>query len=140
MAKKADNATINHRVEVVLTLMLQGWRSTSIVQSLSPKWDMTERQIGNYIAKARKLIDEEAEKRRENAFNDHIEARLELYRTTKDERLKLEILKDLDKLLGLYPAKKMEHSGEVVISDRERLDRLVALADRARERGSKKAD
>jgi hypothetical protein len=138
--KKADNATIGKRVSVIYTLILQGWHSADIVRSLSEQWELTGRQIENYIAKARKLIEKSADERREAAFERHLAARALLYKTTKDERLKLKILQDEAKMMGLYPVKKREYEVEVEISDRERLDRLMELSDAARERRSKKAN
>lgn len=135
---KSDKSTINHRIDVVYTLILQGWRSGAMCRSLSEKWGVSERQIERYIEQARELISEEAAKRRERAFDRHIEAMADLYRGTKDERLKLEILKNEAKLLALYPAK--ETKTEVVISDRERLDRIMELSNAARERRSKEPD
>lgn len=104
---KADNATAAQRVEVVYRMLLQGWSHPQIVQNTSKSWGCTERQVYNYIEKARKRIDEAAAQYRAEAFSEHLMARRELRKDTTDARLKLDILKDEAQLLDLYPAKRL---------------------------------
>lgn len=104
---KVDNATAAQRVEVVYRMLLDGWTNTQICQNVSKSWGCTDRQSYRYIEQARKRIEEEAAKYRADAFSEHLMARRELRRDSKDKRLTLDILKDEAQLLDLYPAKRL---------------------------------
>ena len=109
MAKKSDAAEIERRIEAVYRLILDGWDSTAIVQnSTSRGWGVKSRQIRGYIRRARTRMKDELEKYRLVALEEHVAARRKLRKETSDERVKLEVMRDEAKLLGLYAAEKNE--------------------------------
>jgi len=68
-------------------------------------WNVTDRQLRNYIALAGPLLAAEMESRREELVARHIAQRHHLYAknmATGDYRAALEVLKDEAKLQGLY--------------------------------------
>jgi hypothetical protein len=144
MAKKSDAAEIERRIEAVYRLILDGWDSTAIVQnSTSRGWGVKSRQIRGYIRRARTRMRAELEKYRLVALEEHVAARRKLRKETHDERVKLEVLRDEAKLLGLYAAERKEHSGPGggpietktnVTGIDSGIAEIVALFDEARKR------
>ena len=65
MAKKGTNVEVDGRVNAVYDLLLQAYSRTQILQYCSAEWDISERQVENYIARARKLQQEVAEQNRD---------------------------------------------------------------------------
>ena len=65
MAKKGTNVEVDGRVNAVYDLLLQAYNRTQIVRHCAEKWDISERQAENYIARARKLQQEVAEQNRD---------------------------------------------------------------------------
>jgi hypothetical protein len=61
MAKKGTNVEVDGRVNAVYDLLLQAYSRTQILQYCSAEWDISERQVENYIARARKLQQLDAE-------------------------------------------------------------------------------
>jgi hypothetical protein len=61
MAKKGTNVEVDGRVNAVYDLLLQAYSRTQIVRHCAEEWDISERQAENYIARARKLQQLDAE-------------------------------------------------------------------------------
>ena len=59
MAKKATNAESSRRTNAVYGLLSQGYSRQQIIQYASEKWDIRVAQTDAYIAKARKLLEED---------------------------------------------------------------------------------
>ena len=113
MAKKSDAATIEKRIELIYRLILDGWESTAIVQNTTVRgWGVNARQVRTYIRRARKRMSDELEKYRQVALEEHIAARRKLRKETHDERVKLEVMRDEAKLLGLYAPERKEITGK----------------------------
>jgi hypothetical protein len=68
MAKKGTNVEVDGRVNAVYNLLLQAYSRTQILQYCSAEWDISERQVENYIARARKLQQEVADQNRDEWF------------------------------------------------------------------------
>ena len=68
MAKKGTNVEVDGRVNTVYDLLLQAYSRTQILQYCSAEWDISERQVENYIARARKLQQEVADQNRDEWF------------------------------------------------------------------------
>lgn len=68
MAKKGTNVEVDGRVNAVYDLLLQAYSRTQILQYCSAEWDISERQVENYIARARKLQQEVADQNRDEWF------------------------------------------------------------------------
>ena len=61
MAKKGTNVEVDARVNTVYDLLLHAYSRTQIVRYCAEEWDISERQAENYIARARKLQQQDAE-------------------------------------------------------------------------------
>jgi len=61
MAKKSTNVEIDERVNAVYGLLLKAYSRTQIVQYCSENWNVGERQTENYLARARQLMQLDAE-------------------------------------------------------------------------------
>ena len=60
MGKKATNHEVTLKTQETYTLLTTGYSRGNIVRMLSEKWGCSERQVDNYIAKARTLLEEDA--------------------------------------------------------------------------------
>jgi len=69
MAKKATNYEIIQRVTRIIDFVLDGLSRYEIVQFGSKEWDITNRQVDDYIAYANKRISRMAEKIEEQSFS-----------------------------------------------------------------------
>ena len=82
------------------------------------------RQARAYILGAKEMIADMLEKKKEDSLERALLDREHLYVTAKnllDFKLALEVVKDRDKILGLYEDKVI-HSGEVAVTFVEKLD------------------
>ena len=61
MAKKGTNVEVDGRVNAVYDLLLQAYSRAQIVRHCAEEWDISERQAENYIARARKFQQLDAE-------------------------------------------------------------------------------
>jgi hypothetical protein len=61
MARKSTKDEIQNRVNEVYGLLLRAWNHNQIVQYGSEKWGVSERQVRDYLAEARKLMALDAE-------------------------------------------------------------------------------
>lgn len=113
---KATAAEKKIRVRTVYEMLLGNYPRADIIQYGAEKWGITERATDNYIRDATDLIEAEAIKHQAKSFNTNLQQRRYLHNKSvqaNDWRLAHEIIKDEAKLLGLYPADKVEHSGKV---------------------------
>jgi hypothetical protein len=138
---KADNAVIAARVSEVLTLMLAGASRSDILRYSSEAskpgdpgtvrpWGLTSRQIETYMKRAHELLEEHAEKDRGRLLRLHLSQRQDLYARalhSGDVRAALAVVKDLDELLGYYPPKSVELTGEIAL--RHLAEKVKALSD-----------
>jgi hypothetical protein len=61
MARKSTKDEIQARVNEVYGLLLRAYNHNQIVQYGSEKWNVSERQVRDYLAEARKLLSIDAE-------------------------------------------------------------------------------
>jgi hypothetical protein len=61
VARKSTKDEIQNRVNEVYGLLLRAWNHNQIVQYGSEKWGISERQVRDYLAEARKLMALDAE-------------------------------------------------------------------------------
>ncbi|NOY60441.1 MAG: hypothetical protein GXO75_16135 [Calditrichaeota bacterium] len=135
--KKSDRVEIEKRITAVQQWLLQGYTTRAIVQNVSKKWGVDERQAYNYMKRAWSDFAERYKGAKKNEwFAFHIEARLNLLsRALEKEHYGVcrSILEDIAKLQGFYVQKHAftDPSGEkdygVPISDSELRKRLVAI-------------
>jgi hypothetical protein len=102
MAKKSTKDEIQNRVDVVYKLILDAHSSAQIVQYGSKTWEVSERQVRDYLAEARKLIALDSELERPEWLQAAV-ARLLNYEREAHERgnlgIAIKALEDQAKLL-----------------------------------------
>jgi len=110
--RKAEAAEVALRVDEVLVIRLDGAQYHDVVQYAAEKgWDLKERQLREYIARADELLVERLEKKRKRTIAMHLARRETLYGravNAADYRTALAILIDDAKLRGLYPEREMK--------------------------------
>lgn len=118
---RATKGQINRRVFAVYSWLMAGVDRAEIVRRGSEKWKVGERQIEDYLTLAHKMIQAYTNRSAEEIRSHHVAMRYSMIRKaleplkgkTKDRgRIDLAhtILKDLDELLGQYPAGKIDLS------------------------------
>jgi hypothetical protein len=114
---KSTRAEVLKRVEEVFKLRLGGAEFADILQYASApeqQWDVSGRQIWNYIAAADRLVKERFDAKAAHLLARHLLQRRTLYAHAMgagDFRTALAVLQDEAKLENLYPATKTEHHG-----------------------------
>lgn len=114
--KKATNAEIDLRVSSVYEMIVKGHTRSMIVRFSSENWGIGERQTEDYIASARKLINENyGEKYRENILEKHLAQLDKLYAknyANEDFRECRNLIESVSKLLGVgeFNKTKIDHT------------------------------
>lgn len=102
MGRKSTNVEIDERINTVYDLLLRAYSRTQIVRYCAEYWDIAERQAENYIARARKLQQLDAELERPEWLASAI-ARLQEYERRASDKdqisIALKALEDQAKLL-----------------------------------------
>ncbi len=115
-ANKADAYTTETRVDAVRLLLLKGQEDTPrLVQDIASKFGVNTRQAYNYVAKAKRQIEDVGAIDRAYRTAEHIAIRRDIRRRARDDndlRMELEAAKDEAKLLGLYPPSVTEITGK----------------------------
>lgn len=126
--KKADNTTITQRIEEVLRIRLDGAQFHDIVQYGSEKgWNVSERQIRKYIARADELLVERLDKKRKPVIARHVAQRQALYAravNAADLRTALAILDSECKLRGLFPETGVKELLKLLAAQGEQIKKL----------------
>jgi hypothetical protein len=82
---------------------LEGARRSVIVENAIKKWGIETAQADTYIARAKTLIQQEAEERRAIGFEFAMNALLDMVRSgEKNSRVRLGAIAELNKMLGNY--------------------------------------
>ena len=139
--KKATKITAETRLETVFEMLVKGETRAKILQYASD-WDLTDRQIDEYISRANERFRETSHFDREAQIGETIERYREQYRLAterEDHKGAATIQEKLARLLGLEAPSvvKNEHSGpaggpiliERVIPDDELRSRLREYLD-----------
>jgi hypothetical protein len=137
---KSSKAEVIKRVEEVFKLRLGGAEFADILQYASApeqNWQVSPRQIWNYIAAADRLVKERFDAKAEHLLARHLLQRRQLYAHAMgagDFRTALAVLQDEARLEGLYPPQKIAPTNpagdkpyEGSLTDAERAAALQAL-------------
>lgn len=123
------------RIDFVFGLILRGCRRYEVCEAVRKKWGGCNGTADRYLEVARKRLEVYLREKRETLFAEHIAVRRSLRERAvkaKDLRLELEVVRDEAKLLGLYPADRIEMKVEDVDAAIEReLARLSAGSEAA---------
>jgi hypothetical protein len=108
---KATNAEIAKRVNVIFKLLISGASRADILQyaAETAKWQIEERQIDEYIARATEQIEAQAETVRTREFGRALAFLAQLKfknMLINDFKAALATQREINELLGLYPVKQ----------------------------------
>jgi hypothetical protein len=112
--KKADTQESNRRVAQISEMLLDGESYQQIIQYCSDTWNIGERQVYNYIQKARSKWDEICNKQFESNLNWHLLTRGRLYQKCikkEDFSNARQTLNDLADIQGIS-RNRVEHTGK----------------------------
>lgn len=114
---KATKTEVLQRIEAVLLIRLDGAQHHDVMQYAAEKgWNLSYRQISNYIRRADLLLVERQDRKRRRIIARHLAQRDTLYAravNAADYRTALAVLADKAKLQGLYEESKPPESGPV---------------------------
>lgn len=113
--EKSSKHTVNQRINEVVDMLIEGRNRFKIIQYGSTYWNIGERQIDKYIARARDLIQLDVKKNIEYDYAKAIRRYEELYNKAienEDYRLALSINKEISTIQGLHKI-QIEHSGDI---------------------------
>ena len=104
---KADKAQQLSRIRSVQEMLLNGNCAGDIIAYISNQWSITERQSQSYVKWAYDEFKAQTSATMEEQTSFHIQARMRLYKNNlnKDDKLALDVLKDIAKLKGMYVEK-----------------------------------
>jgi len=128
--KGTHSGAVRIRINEVATIILENPRffqsksNTELRDIVKEKYNTKARMANEYILGAKELIADLVEKRKEKSFERALLDRENLLQKATailDYKLALDVVKDRDKILGLYEDKVI-HSGEVAVTFIEKLD------------------
>lgn len=120
--KALKKTTVNWlRVDAIAAMILENdryleaKRSSELISMIMERFNLQERQAWEYIKYARKLVQSIGNKDLSANFRKAVRDRENLWKKAidrEDYRLALEVVKDRDRILGLY-AERIIHTGTV---------------------------
>ena len=102
-------------VKKIAMMKIKGKSTYFILEFLQNDIKMGQTTAYEVLRDAQKVINEMQLTEIETAFNEAIAQLEELYESTSDKKLRLEIRKEISKMRGLYAAQEIKHSGEIGI-------------------------
>jgi len=100
-------------VNKVAMMRIKGKSTYNILEFLKDDLGIAQTTAYEILRDAQKIFVEIQQQKLEGAFEESISQLEELYETTSDKRLRLQIMQEINKMKGLYAAQKVEHSGQV---------------------------
>lgn len=112
-AKRCTDAEMVMRISVIYDLIVDGATRSEILQFISKNtsWGVSVRTVDNYIQKATKMIEKDAEYDRKRELGKANRRLNKLYNKSlkvTDYKTCLNIQQERNKLFGLYPEKKVK--------------------------------
>ena len=105
----------DYLVKKIAMMRIKGKSTYFILEFLQNEVKMGQTTAYEVLRDAQKVINEMQLTEIETAFNEAIAQLEELYESTSDKKLRLEIRKEISKMRGLYAAQEIKHSGEIGI-------------------------
>jgi hypothetical protein len=135
MSKKSNDYTVSLRLNQVEEWLSDGLSTWEIVQNGSQKWNISRRQIGKYIAKAKEQWKEIREKESKHFLEEAEAIRKRLYRrclAVKDHRTALATRDSLDKIRGILREREIPFmlnldANKLPSKTKERLDKELSI-------------
>ena len=100
-------------VNKVAMMRIKGKSTYNILEFLKDDLGIAQTTAYEILRDAQKIFVEIQQQKLEGAFEESISQLEELYDSTSDKRLRLQIMQEINKMKGLYAAQKVEHSGQV---------------------------
>lgn len=100
-------------VNKVAMMRIKGKSTYNILEFLKDDLGIAQTTAYEILRDAQKIFVEIQKQKLEGAFEESISQLEELYDSTSDKRLRLQIMQEINKMKGLYAAQKVEHSGQV---------------------------
>lgn len=113
MNKKYDREFLVNKVAM---MRIKGKSTYNIIEFLKDQVGMAQTTAYEVMRDAQKLFVEIQREKLEGAFEESISQLEELYESTSDKKLRLNIAQEINKMKGLYAAQRVEHSGQVGFS------------------------
>lgn len=110
MNKKYDREFLVNKVTM---MRIKGKSTYNIIEFLKDQIGMGQTTAYEVMRDAQKLFVELQKEKLEGAFEESISQLEELYESTPDKKLRLNIVQEINKMKGLYAVQKVEHSGQV---------------------------
>jgi hypothetical protein len=117
---KSTKAEVQKRTRIVLEMLLQSTPPVDIIQYGVANWAITDNGVWKYITAAYAIMKEMAKEEHAEVYAHNLAQRRYIKNKAikaEDYRLAHEVLKDEAKLLNLYPAEKVEHSGNLSVDN-----------------------
>jgi hypothetical protein len=105
----------DYLVKKIAMMRIKGKSTYFILEFLQNDIKMGQTTAYEVLRDAQKVINEMQLTEIETAFSEAIAQLEELYESTSDKKLRLEIRKEISKMRGLYAAQEIKHSGEIGI-------------------------
>lgn len=108
---KADSSEMAKRINECYLLILQGFNRKYIIQYFAENYKIGERQVDNYLIKAREDITEEYNVNKEYKRNEILAQYYDLYNKAyneEDYKVCQSILKDIGGIFGVDAIKKID--------------------------------
>lgn len=100
-------------VNKIAMMRIKGKSTYSILEFLKDELKLAQTTAYEILRDAQKIFVEIQQQKLEGAFEESISQLEELYESTSDKKLRLQIMQEINKMKGLYAAQKVEHSGQV---------------------------
>lgn len=100
-------------VNKVAMMRIKGKSTYNILEFLKDELSLAQTTAYEVLRDAQKIFVELQKQKLEGAFEEAISQLEELYEATSDKKLRLSIRQEMNKMIGLYAAQKVEHSGDV---------------------------
>ena len=110
MNKKYDREFLVNKVTM---MRIKGKSTYNIIEFLKDQIGMGQTTAYEVMRDAQKLFVELQKEKLQGAFEESISQLEELYESTPDKKLRLNIVQEINKMKGLYAVQKVEHSGQV---------------------------
>ena len=110
MNKKYDREFLVNKVAM---MRIKGKSTYNIIEFLKDSVGMGQTTAYEVTRDPQKMFVNIQKEKIEGAFEESVSQLEELYESTSDKRLRLNISQEISKLKGLYAAQKIEHSGQV---------------------------
>jgi nucleotidyltransferase/DNA polymerase involved in DNA repair len=116
---KSDSSEMQIRINTIYAMLLQGLQRKSIIHYCADKWEISERQVDEYLRQARLLMSDDSQRDIDYKKSEILSQYYDLYnKSYKNEDYKecKSILESISKVLGVSaPAKlDMTSNGESI--------------------------